>query len=71
MSLKILYEFYERPDDGCSNYSTKKAEGECPVKVVGIPKERLENLLDISPELQERLRSLAGPKRRAIRTEKY
>ena len=49
-----------------------KAEGECPVKVIGISPERLENIFEISPELQKRLESIAAPRfRPRCLTKKY
>lgn len=61
-NLFIKY-FSKKPKEDRRNLTyLSKAEGECPVKVVGIPEERLENIFEISPELQRRLESIASPR---------
>jgi len=68
---KIVYSPYQGPEEYKSSATHIKAVGECPVKVVGISKKQLENILEISPELQKRLESIAGPRKKMVRLEKY
>lgn len=56
--------FCKQPEEEYERTSKNqlKAEGKCPVNVVGIPAEALENIFEISPELQRRLESIAAPR---------
>ena len=69
---KIFGSEYDLPGEKSTSPANQSmAVGECPVKVTGIPGEKLERILEIPPKLQRKLESIAGPRRRAVRLERY